>query len=196
MIIYKITNLITGKLYIGQTRSTLKKRFSQHCERRNKTVISLALKKYGKCNFSITPLIEGVKTQADANREEQRLIEELNTVSPNGYNIENGGNVCAMLKGTKLKISKALKGRKVTWGTKVSTSVKKLWEEPEYREKQVKQRRSKRGKYRKGIVKPLRINLPIVKINEMYRSGRTINFIAKYFSVSFYTIKKRLICEK
>lgn len=196
MIIYKITNLITGKLYIGQTRSTLKKRFSQHCERRNKTVISLALKKYGKSNFLITPLIEDVKTQNDANREEQRLIKELNTVSPNGYNVENGGNACVMHKRTKLKISKALKGREVTWGTKVSAGVKKLWEDPEYRAKQVKQRRSKRGKYRKGAVKPLRINLPINEINEMFRRGHTIYSIAKHFSVSFYTIKKRLICEK
>ena len=50
MIIYKITNSINGKIYIGQTRQALKERFRQHCKAKT-GAISFSIKKYGKENF-------------------------------------------------------------------------------------------------------------------------------------------------
>lgn len=53
-IIYKITNLINGKCYIGQTVTTIKSRFSKHfyCSKGKniRSGISQAINKYGKKN--------------------------------------------------------------------------------------------------------------------------------------------------
>ena len=153
MIIYKLTNKVNNKVYIGQTRSSIKKRFSQHCETRNKTAIGLAIKKYGVDNFEYAILYENIETLEELNKKEIECISLYNSISPNGYNIESGGKVIFANAESKAKISKALKGRKITWSKKVSESVKKLWENEEYRNRQTKQRHEKRGKYRKGIIK-------------------------------------------
>lgn len=57
--IYKITNLINNKIYIGQTIRDLKVRFKQHCYRNGCAYLHNALLKYGKANFKIE-LIEEV----------------------------------------------------------------------------------------------------------------------------------------
>jgi group I intron endonuclease len=57
MIIYKITNNINNKVYIGQTIESIKKRWQRHTWRctieRNKMAITNAIIKYGKENFII-----------------------------------------------------------------------------------------------------------------------------------------------
>jgi len=51
--IYKITNLLDDKIYIGCTGYSLKKRFRQHVNARKPNKICLALRKYGEENFTI-----------------------------------------------------------------------------------------------------------------------------------------------
>ena len=46
MIIYKITNNVNGKIYIGQTVRTLEERLSEH-KRKKVSLISKAFDKYG-----------------------------------------------------------------------------------------------------------------------------------------------------
>ena len=196
MIIYLITNKINNKKYVGQTRSTLKKRFNQHCEKRNKTVIGNAIKKYEKQNFNIEILQEGLFSEQEINNLEIEYIKKYNSIAPIGYNIEHGGNASPMSDETKQKISNKLKGRVNTWKDKTSNGVKKLWENEEYRSKQTEQRKQKRGKYRDGIIKPLRLDLPHEEINQLYNDGKTINEISKIFNVSFYAIKKRISNEE
>lgn len=60
--IYKITNLINGKIYIGQTRKTLKERFDKHASARGKSSLPLYvdMKNFGVYNFKIE-LIEIAK---------------------------------------------------------------------------------------------------------------------------------------
>ena len=54
MIIYKITNNINGKIYIGQTTQSLANRWSQHTKEISKCFrMKAAIKKYGKESFSI-----------------------------------------------------------------------------------------------------------------------------------------------
>ena len=67
--IYKITNKINGKVYIGQTTKSLKERFQKHCWNTGKTdlyhfnmAIKKAIKKYGKNNFTIE-LIEEINKE-------------------------------------------------------------------------------------------------------------------------------------
>lgn len=56
MIIYKITNKINNKSYVGKTKN-LEKRLYQHYHNK-KSLISIALRKYGKENFDICILEE------------------------------------------------------------------------------------------------------------------------------------------
>lgn len=88
--IYKITNCINGKMYIGQTihpdrRWTEHKQKARHGQ--DKFPIHLAIAKYGEENFTF----EILEWTENFNNEERRLIQELNTLSPNGYNISEGG---------------------------------------------------------------------------------------------------------
>lgn len=55
--IYKITNDINQKIYIGMTERTIKERFKEHCqeykrERAEKRPLYSAMKKYGIEHFS------------------------------------------------------------------------------------------------------------------------------------------------
>jgi len=54
--IYKVTNKVNGKCYIGQTCGSVDRRFSQHCydanKNKKKNPFHSAIRKYGKENFS------------------------------------------------------------------------------------------------------------------------------------------------
>lgn len=69
MIIYKITNKINGKLYVGQTIRPLKRRIWNHLCKTG-TAISSALRKYGIENFVIEE-IDRAETKEELNKKEQ-----------------------------------------------------------------------------------------------------------------------------
>lgn len=88
--IYKITNLIDNKAYIGQT-SDYKRRFTEHKARgygqeKNK-LLYFAFDKYGIENFSFEVLEE----TEQYNEREEYWINYYNTFKPNGYNLTLGG---------------------------------------------------------------------------------------------------------
>ncbi len=73
--IYKITNKLNGKIYVGQTLKSLEERFQKHCwgtTEKDKYHLNMAIKKairkYGKDNFTIE-LIEEVETDKLDERE-------------------------------------------------------------------------------------------------------------------------------
>ena len=192
--VYKITNTVNGKCYIGLTVNTAEDRFKKHVSMiysNGCSALYSAMSKYGVDNFTVNTLYES-DNKNYLMEMEKHYVKELNTLSPNGYNLTTGGESCIVSDETKEKLRKALTGRKIPWADKVSESVRRLWLNDEYRNKQVEQRKQKRGKYREGIVKPLRKDLPIEEIQIRYNNGDTINKISKDFNVSFYTIKRRL----
>lgn len=70
--------------------------------------------------------------------------------------------------------------------------MKKRWEDKKYRENMKKKHTGKRGyKYKKHI-KPLRLNLDIEDINNLYKKGWSIYKIAKNKKVCWTAIKKRI----
>lgn len=86
-VIYKITNLVNGKIYIGETTRTLAIRWKQHLSRvkENRTEhLYLAMKKYGVDKFTV----EEIETCDDDCRFERETfyINKYNSLEPNGYN--------------------------------------------------------------------------------------------------------------
>lgn len=123
MYIYKITNKINGKIYIGQTIGSIKNRWQKHCCASNsKPGIAAAIKKYGKENFIIKE-IGGANSQSELNYKEWLLIHKNKCIAPNGYNLRGGGNSKGKVTEiVKLKISKAHSGRKHTRQAKINMS--------------------------------------------------------------------------
>lgn len=86
--VYKITNLINNKVYIGQTNN-LKRRFQEHLhDKRCNHPVHNALVKYGKENFKYEVLYFG----ENYNSEEKKWIKYYNSQNKKfGYNIVEGG---------------------------------------------------------------------------------------------------------
>lgn len=105
--IYKITNLVNGKVYIGQTTKTLKRRWTQHCSVKGnykRNAMACAIRKYGKDKFIIEQ-IGSATTIEELNQEEVYWIKELNSLAPNGYNLDSGGKNKKPHLQTRLKLS-------------------------------------------------------------------------------------------
>ena len=115
MIIYKVTNNINGKIYIGQTTKSLDIRRKQHENRykyQNDMAISRAIYKYGKDNFS-WEIIDTATSIEELNKKESYWIEKLDSLATNGkgYNLKGGGDNAYLSEETKQKIGKVQKGK-------------------------------------------------------------------------------------
>jgi len=134
MIVYKITNKINGKIYIGQTVQDLNIRFNAHCYKGSGcTKIYRAIRKYGKENFTIE-IIEVCDSIESLNKAEEYWIKEYSSIE-NGYNLTTGGLNNKFSKETKEKLSIILKKRYLTKEAKKKRSEesKKKWQNPKYR---------------------------------------------------------------
>ena len=89
-IIYKATNKINGKVYIGQTIRGLHERKRKHCYSKHKTYFHNAIKKYGKDNFE-WEILEKC-SQSSLNQKEIYYIKKYNSVEK-GYNLMAGGGI-------------------------------------------------------------------------------------------------------
>ena len=85
--IYKITNKINGKVYIGQSIN-IEKRWKQHINDPGYNIHN-AIKKYGKENFSFEVLLECPVDMLDV--WESDMINLYDCVAPKGYNIVPNG---------------------------------------------------------------------------------------------------------
>lgn len=112
MIVYKITNKINNKCYIGQTVRKLSKRFSEHAALDRNYKISNAIHKYGRENFVLEILEEGAHIE-DLNYLEVYYIKYYDSIN-NGYNLEKGGMNKHMSPENKIKMSLRHKGKKLT----------------------------------------------------------------------------------
>lgn len=105
--IYKITNLVNQKCYIGQTKHSIQNRFAGHKNKKNGPMYSV-IKQYGKENFSIKP-IDYAETYSEAvEKESFWTVFFKSNNSQYGYNKNIGNNLCQEVKES---ISNTLKGR-------------------------------------------------------------------------------------
>lgn len=120
--IYKITNTVNNKIYIGQTVKTIKSRLQRHISdafRELDTRFARAIKKYGKDSFIIEQ-IDQATNKIDCDTKERYWISYYNSINENiGYNSTlggDGGNTYMNksneeMKTISEKISKGLIGR-------------------------------------------------------------------------------------
>jgi group I intron endonuclease len=108
MWIYKTTNIVNNKIYIGQTRFINENYFGSG------VLILNAIEKYGKENFK-KEIIDSAQSQEELDEKEKFWIKEFNSQDKNiGYNIADGGwNSFTMNDDIKKKISTTLKGKYV-----------------------------------------------------------------------------------
>lgn len=174
MIVYKATNLINNKIYIGQTTKNLEQRIKKHWsdtlrEQQNKRTsvrFHNALYKYGKQNF-YWEIIDKANNLEELNKKEIYWIKKLNANEREyGYNETSGGE-----SGYKTQEVK----------DKISLKKKKNWENPDLA-KRMKEGLEKATKTWVDLCKERRIE----KICECCH---------KSFSVPPYEVSQRKYCS-
>lgn len=95
MIIYKITNIVRNKCYIGQTTGTFKTRYrggGKWWKYNDNILLRNAYNKYGAEAFTVEILETNVSSIEELNRLESFYAEKFNAYSPNGYNLRGCGD--------------------------------------------------------------------------------------------------------
>jgi group I intron endonuclease len=85
MIIYKTTNLINGKIYVGKDSNNNPKYLGSG------KYLNNSIKKYGKENF-VKEIICECFCKEELNKKEKYWIEFYDCKDPNGYNLTDGGD--------------------------------------------------------------------------------------------------------
>lgn len=118
-VIYKVTNILNNKIYIGKTIQKLDKRKNAHfnISKKSNTYFHNAIKKYGEENFVWEILEETSKN--NLNELESFYISQN---KDNCYNLTKGGDGCL---GYKFNKEQLLKKSEIT---------KNLWKDKKYKE--------------------------------------------------------------
>jgi group I intron endonuclease len=129
MLIYKITNKVNGRCYVGQTTGSLAKRWAEHQSyaRRGKTTpLYDSMRKHGFSNF-VCEILETVMFRKELNLRECYFTDLLHAFYPEGYVLKKGsGREAECSIETRSRISRVTKGRTVSNETrkKISETLK------------------------------------------------------------------------
>jgi group I intron endonuclease len=111
VIIYRATNKLSGKSYIGLTSNFKKRKYEHLSSSRNpKNPFAYAIRAHGEENFEWKIIFE-CNSREEANKSESFLILFFKTLTPGGYNHNLGGNSKWVSEETRKKISIAKKGK-------------------------------------------------------------------------------------
>ena len=124
--VYKHTNKINGKVYIGITSQKPQLRWGHNgINYKSSPHFYSAIQKYGWDNFTHDILFTGL-IKEEACKKEIELIEKYNSTNREyGYNCASGGETPTMNKETREKISKSLQGNKNGFGHPCSEEKKR-----------------------------------------------------------------------
>jgi group I intron endonuclease len=127
--IYKVTNTLNGKIYVGQTWQTLHRRWISHCSERKNiqgecVKLARAIKKYGKSSFKME-ILTVAHTQNVANFWECYFINQYHSIL-NGYNIREGGSRGKLSISTRNKMSQSRIGKRASEATKLKMRTARL----------------------------------------------------------------------
>lgn len=91
--VYKITNTINGKQYIGKTMGTIENRWNNHIKGAKgnyNSKLSNAIRKYGENAFKVS-ILEESENELYLFEKERYWINQANSFGENGYNLTEGG---------------------------------------------------------------------------------------------------------
>lgn len=197
-LVYKITNLVNGKCYIGYTTRSASERWKQHVHRSTKNLnvkFDNALRKYDISNWNVEILEENLSVESSKIQEKYyiNLFDSYNL----GYNSTLGGdgnNGIVMSEESNKKRSDALKGKQKNYDrmhgkrhdeeTKLKMSMahrgmKKSW--IKWSDKQI---------FKRALT---RRSLALEKYNQLHElksQGYTRKEISEKLQVSFDVVKK------
>lgn len=200
--IYKITNLINGKIYIGQTNNP-KRREREHfsltpsiLEDNDGKILYNALLKYGPQNFSFEIIEDKCENY---NEKEKFWIKTLNTLIPFGYNMTEGGEAPPVFHGEQHPMAthfldEVNKIRNLLANTNLS--ILEIAQQTNYSDSSIRRINSGLLWYDKNIVYPIRIeNTALFKkermeniVYDLLNSNLTQKEIATKYNVSRTTI--------
>lgn len=130
--LYMLTCRETGKSYIGITSNSVSRRWHSHVTSARlgrKTALCYAIMKYGPKSFDRTEVASALSWE-DASFLECQIISDRNTLSPNGYNIAEGGQGKTGPLSEEEREKRRHRVRAITFaGTKHSPETKKLMSE-------------------------------------------------------------------
>jgi len=143
--IYRATNVVNDKVYLGQTttdawregkipieerwKNEVREAFNRKARGENLRYIENAIIKYGSDNFELTQ-VDVAKNLEELNEKEKKYIKEYDSMNPDkGYNMMEGGEGGRMSEMAKEKMSKS--------------GSEKWQNDLEYREKQTKERQER-----------------------------------------------------
>ena len=110
--IYSLCNKINQKIYIGQTRRPIQERFKEHRTGKSNSCRAIynAIKFHGWDNFEK----EWYECpDEDLDFDEELLVKEMKTLSPDGYNLKEGGSSCGKHSDeSKQRMSEVKRGEK------------------------------------------------------------------------------------
>jgi group I intron endonuclease len=112
--VYKIFCKSNNKSYIGITID-FKRRFNVHWNSKEDTVLNRSIKKYGRDNFEVTKIDYALSWEEACDKERYYIL-QLNTKTPHGMNMTNGGDGIYGLKHTeesKKKMSESHMGKAI-----------------------------------------------------------------------------------
>lgn len=128
-IAYRITNTINNKAYVGITRKTLARRWICHRsdakKKAKQQILHAAIRKYEDANFLVEQ-IASARNEEDLFALETALIRQEGTLSPDGYNMNEGGRGglnCSAETREKLRQQNLGKSISIETRAKISASV-------------------------------------------------------------------------
>lgn len=183
--IYKITNIINGKLYIGKTGKTIEERFQEHKWASKAPYVNRplydAMNKYGYECFIIEE-VECCKNDKEASIREMYWIAYYDTYR-NGYNATLGGDGIATLD---------LNEEEVIERYKVLKSMRAVAREYEVNEKTIRNIINKHHIRKFSQKDQFNIKMKDPDVLDKYQETRSIRKVAEFFGVDKNTISRIL----
>lgn len=145
--IYKITQISTGRIYIGLTTTTVFERWKTHIndvEKKSPYPLHVAIRKAGSNDFKIETLLEH-HSDEELKQAEKEAINRFKSLSPYGFNANIGGAI-----GGGLGVACDYKGEKFSsLQERNETLAKRYGLEPHVVDAWIKKGKSLKGKQRR-----------------------------------------------